>query len=228
MVDLVTLAAVPMRDESEMQMVEIIVLKWKCPDVEAKCAERIIRNTRWPFKLTFYDNRPNTPNTSRIWNKLIRAATCEYVCLLDSDVFVPDLEPCWLTRMMQTFTIRPDCRLVVPLTNRCASPQQRADGPEPYPTVQADAGVWAGFCFLMRKSLLDEIGQFDEEFVGYGQDSEFAVRLSRNGGGAYIRRDVWVEHLHGASFKAATTSGEHDAAADRAYAQQVYLRKIGQ
>ena len=227
MVDLATLAAVPMAEESDLRMVEIIVLKWRCPDVEVRCAERIIRNTQWPFKLNFYDNRPNTPNTARIWNKLIRQATCDYVCVIDSDAFVPDTRPCWLTRMMEAFD-NPDCRLVVPLTNNCASTQQRASDAEAYPSCVRDDRVWAGFCFLMRRSLIDEVGEFDEEFVGYGQDSEFSVRLARNGGGTYIRHDVWVEHLHGASFKAATATGEHDATADRAYAQAVYLRKIGQ
>jgi hypothetical protein len=226
MVDLATLAAVPMKTESETKMVEIIVLKWKCPDVETKCAERIIRHTQWPFKLVCYDNRPNTPNTSRIWNKLIRDATCDYVCVMDSDVFVDSSTPCWLTRMMETFD-RTDCRLVVPLTNNCASPEQKAAAAESYPSIQAEEWIWAGFCFLMRKSLLEDVGPFDEEFVGYGQDSEFAVRLKRKGAGAYIRRDVWMEHLHGSSFKAATASGEHDAAADREYAQKLFREKTG-
>jgi len=225
--DLAELAKVPMRDEAGLCMVEIIVLKWKRPDVEVQCARRIIENTQWPFKLVVYDNRPNTPNTSRIWNKLIRESTCEYVCVIDSDAFVSNSEPCWLTRMMETFR-DPNCRVVVPLTNNCASPQQKAGSAEPYPTVVANDAVWSGFCFLLRKSLLDEVGPFDEEFVGYGQDSEFAVRLARSGGGTYVRRDVWVEHLHGASFKAATAAGEYDAAADRAYAQALYLKKIGQ
>jgi len=219
------IAAVPMKSEAALRMVEIVVLKWRCEDIEALCADRIIRNTRWPFKLVVYDNRPNTPNTARIWNKLIRESTCEYVCLIDSDAFVPDCNPCWLTRLIKTFD-QPDCRIVLPVTNRCSSPQQRAEGPSEYPDFVRDDSVWSGFCFLLRRSLLDEVGAFDEEFVGYGQDSEFAVRLARNGGGAYLRRDVWVEHLHGASFQAATSQGGHDAAADRLYAQEVYLRKI--
>jgi hypothetical protein len=54
------------------------------------------------------------------------------------------------------------------------------------------------------------------------------VRLARQGGGSYVRRDVFVEHVHGASFSAAGKSGEHDPTADRAYAQQLYLEKTGQ
>lgn len=227
MVDLAELAAVPMRSEAEMGMVEIIILKWKCPDVEVKCAERIIRHTQWPFKLTFYDNRLNTPNTSRIWNKLIRDATCEFVCVMDSDVYVQPSEPCWLTRMMETFR-EPDCRLVLPVTNNCASPHQKYPGPDPYPRAERNNDIWAGYCFLTRKSLLEQIGPFDEEFVGYGQDSEFAARMARMGGGTYLRRDVWVDHLRGSSFKAAAASGEHDVEADRAYAQKLYLKKTSQ
>lgn len=223
MVDFPRLASIPMRTERDMRMVEIVVLKWKCPDIEAYCAECILQFTDWPFKLNFYDNRLNTPNTSRIWNKLIRDATCDYVCVIDSDAYVPHTNPCWLTRMMECFD-EPDCRLVTPVTNRCAS-HQRVEGPEQYPAYDRDDRVWSGFCFLLRKSLLDEVGPFDEEFVGYGQDSEFAVRLARNGGGTYVRRDVFIDHVHGASFKAAAASGEYDTGADREYAQRLYLAK---
>lgn len=222
--DLAKLAAVPMKHEDAMGMVEIIVLKWRRPDVEVRCVEQIIRNTVWPFKLVVYDNRPNTPNTARIWNKLIRQATCPFVCVIDSDAFVPAVDPCWLTRMMETFRFG-GCRLVVPMTNRCSTPQQKGDQAEAYPAVMRHDGEWSGFCFLMQPSLLEDVGPFDEEFVGYGQDSEFAVRLARNGGGTYIRRDVWVEHLHGASFGEASRTGDHDAAADRAYAVERFRRK---
>ncbi len=217
--NLAELARIPMREESEIRMVEIIMLKWKRPDVETRCANQIIKNTVWPFKFVIYDNRVNTPNTARIWNKLVKQATCDYVCLIDSDAFVPAIDPCWLTRMMETFQI-PDCRMVLPLTNHCSTPAQKIPV-EPYGAVVRHHGEWSGFCFLFRKSLLEKIGPFDEEFIGYGQDSEFSLRLDRKAGGTYIRRDVFVEHLHGASFKV----DEAYAAADRQYAQKLFLEK---
>jgi hypothetical protein len=220
-----SLAAVPMRHEDALGMVEIVVLKWRQPDLEVRCLEQIVRHTDWPYKLVVYDNRPNTPNTARIWNKLIRAATCPYVCVIDSDAFVPAYPTCWLTRMMQTFAQYPDCRLVAPVTNRCSTPAQKAAGPDVHGLAVRHDGEWSGFCFLLRPELLTDVGPFDEEFVGYGQDSEFAVRLARRGGGAYIRRDVWVEHVHGASFADATRLGLHDAAADRAYAARLFREK---
>jgi len=226
MTDLSSLSKIPMVSESDIDMVEIILLKWKVPNIESESVSKIIHHTSWPFKLVVYDNRWNTPNAARIWNKLIRQATCEYICLLDSDAFVPSgPEPCWLTRMMETFSHHPDCKLVIPVTNRCSSPQQKVPV-EAYPSVERNDEVWSGFCFLFRRTLMDEVGWFDEDFVGYGQDSEFSIRLARAGGGTYVRKDVFVEHVHGASFGEATRTGQYDAQADRAYAQALYLQKI--
>ena len=143
--NLAELAKIPMRTEREMQMVEIIVLKWKRPDIETRCARQIIENTEWPYKLVVYDNRKNSPNTARAWNKLTRQATCEFVCFVDSDAFVPKAEPCWLTRMMETFT-DPKCRIVVPITNNCSTPAQKVPE-EPYPAAIRHHGEWSGFCF---------------------------------------------------------------------------------
>ena len=211
-------AKIPMREESEMCMVEIIVLKWKKPEIEIKCTQHIINHTQWPYKLVIYDNRLNTPNTARIWNKLISQATCDYVCLINSDAFVPSVNPCWLTRMMETFN-KPDCRMVLPVTDHCSTPAQRMPA-KPYGSVVLHHGEWSGFCFLFKKSLLDEVGKFDEEFVGYGSDTEFSIRLDRKGGGTYIRRDVFVEHLAGASFKVNAVA----ANADREYAQKLFMQ----
>ena len=223
MTDFAALASVPLRSESELRMVEIVMLKWKCPE-EARSAVNIIRYTDWPFTLTVYDNRANTPNTARAWNSLIRRSACDYVCVIDSDAFVQKYKPCWLTRMMETFDLHDDCRLVLPVTNRCSTPAQKALGDQKYPSMERHDGEWSGFCFLMRKTLLEEVGPFDEEFCGYGQDSEFSIRMARKGGGAYIRRDVWIDHIHGASFKAAAREG-YAAIADRVYAQKLFVEK---
>ena len=221
-VNLSEIAKIPMRTESEMRMVEIIMLKWKRPEIESKCAQLIIENTEWPFKLNIYDNRNNTANTARIWNKLIKDSTCDYICIIDSDAFVPKAEPCWLTRMMQTL-LWPGCRMVLPLTDNCSTPEQK-EPLQSYGTQERFTGIWSGFCFLFHKSLIARVGPFDEDFVGYGQDSEFAARMERKCGGAYIRKDVFVQHLHGASFKV-----DQDAAnADREYARDLYLEKVSQ
>jgi GT2 family glycosyltransferase len=195
------------------------MLKWRRPDVEVKCAQLIIENTEWPFKLNIYDNRHNTANTARIWNKLIKDSTCDYICIIDSDAFVPKVEPCWLTRMMETLQC-PNGRLVVPLTDNCSTPEQKTQLC-PYRTIERFTGIWSGFCFLFHKSLIARVGPFDEDFVGYGQDSEFAARMERKCGGAYIRKDVFVQHIHGASFKVKQEAAD----ADREYARALFVEK---
>lgn len=195
------LAKVPVRDDELIQRVEIIVLKFKePPEVIDKCISRIIHNTDWPFKLTIFDNRLNTPNTSRIWNKLIREATCRYVLVMDSDAFIPakKTKPCWLTRMMESID---QTGFVIPVSSAPGGANQHVSGPLPYPTSTINKGIWSGYCFLFdREGEWKRVGEFDERFYIYGQDSEFAHRVAKYGG-AVMRQDVFVEHIGGFSFK---------------------------
>src|SRR3990167_2655342 len=107
-------AEAPLLDDKEIKRVEIIVLKYKSPDMEKDCVSRIIEYTQWPYKLNIFDNRGNGPNTAKAWNKLIRESTCDYILFIDSDSFVYNTirernrHPvpngiCWLTEMMKAF-----------------------------------------------------------------------------------------------------------------------------
>ena len=211
------LAKVPVRDDREIQRLEIIVLKFKePPEVIDKCISRIIHNTDWPFKLTIFDNRPNTPNTSRIWNKLIREATCRYVLIMDSDAFIPakKTEPCWLTRMMESIG---ETGFVIPVSSAPGGANQHVSGPLPYPAKTINKGIWSGYCFLFdREGEWLNVGEFNEKFYIYGQDSEFAHRVAKIGG-AVMRKDVFVEHIGGFSFKSDPVRED-----DKLYARELF------
>lgn len=201
------LAKVPVRDDREIQRVEIIILKFKePPEVIDKCISRIIHNTDHPFKLTIFDNRLNPPNTSKIWNKLIRESTCRYVLIIDSDAFIPakKTSPCWLSRLMESVD---QTGFVIPVSSSGGGAHQHVNGPLPYPSPTINKGIWSGYCFLFDRegegieNLVYAAGElFDERFYIYGQDSEFAHRVSKIGG-AVMRQDVFVEHIGGFSFK---------------------------
>ena len=221
---LIELSKKPMKTEAEMKMVEIICLKFKTPEVEVECAKRIIENTDWPYKLVMYDNRLNTASTAKIWNKLIKDSTCDYVMLIDSDAFVPKTSPCWLTRMMQSFEHK-DCDVVVPVSDNCGGARQKVLGPEKYPSECKNNDVWSGFCFLFKKSVIDKVGGFDEQFYVYGQDSEWAWRIAHKGINTYMRKDVLVQHKSGYSFKKADSEGTFDRDADKTMARLLYLKK---
>ena len=210
--------------EKELKMVEIIVLKYKDPEVETRCAVDVINNTNWPYKLTMYDNRLGTKNFSKIWNKLIRESTCDYVIVMDSDIFVPNLNPCWLSLMMKTFDEYPDAWAVVPRVNRTSCLQQLAQEAEnKLPTVLTEP--FAAQCVLYKKGVFDHVGWFDEDFLFYGQDSEWSHRAMAKGCKTYIRHDVLMDHGKHTSIGKAAKKGEFDRTLEGEYAQKIYHEK---
>lgn len=234
---LVQLAKLPMVDERENKRVEIIILRFKEEKkVIDECVSRIVNNTQWPYKLNIYDNRCNTANTSKIWNKLIRDATCDYVCMIDSDAFVPSsIEPCWLTRMMESID---ECGIVYPVGDNVGGINGGFSQAEPYPssirmpddidatTVRAADRVASGYCYLVKKSVMQKVGWFDEQFYLYGQDSEWSWRCNQKGG-AIIRTDTFVRHLGSYSAKKDDQTGMIDRMPDREFARRLFLKKTG-
>lgn len=212
------LAEKPLSNDRAIKRVEIIVLKFKEePRVIDKCISNIIHFTEWPFKLNVFDNRLNSANTSKAWNKLIKESTCDYVCFVDSDAFVPRQNPCWLSRMMESIE---QTGIVVPMGNNVGG-DNKALEPKPYPNYHIQNGIWSGFCFLLKKSIMDKIGWFDEDFYFYGQDSEFAYRCLKHGGAIY-RDDVAMEHI--GSYSMDKEPGD-DRENDRLYASALYRLK---
>lgn len=209
------LAEIPMTDDNETRRVEIVMLKFKEDwEVIGEAIKRIIQHTNWPFKLTVFDNRLNTANTSRAWNKLVKESTCDYVMLIDSDSFVPEnLTPCWLTRMMESID---ETGLVIPVSDVSGGQGQHIGKQEAYPNFVRNKGIWSGYCFLFKKSLYKTLGDFDERFYLYGQDSEWAHR-SKKTGGAVMRKDVLVKHLGGYSMEK-----NDNKSSDKIYARKLF------
>lgn len=217
-----TLAAMPLSVEREKQRVEIVMLKFnEDPDVIDKAISRIVHNTDWPFKLTVFDNRPlpgeeNNRNTARIWNKLTEDATCPYVLIIDSDAFVPaeKLQPCWLTRMMESIH---QTGIVIPVSTAPGGAHQYVREQADYAGYKLNKDAWSGFCFLFDKERIWRHSKFNERFYIYGQDSEWAIRTGREFGGAVMRLDVLVEHIGGYSFKQ-----DPIREADKIYARKLF------
>lgn len=211
------LAEIPMTDDKATKRVEIIMLKFKEPrEVIGKSVSDIIDNTDWPFKLTVFDNRLNTPNTSRAWNKLIRESTCGYVCIIDSDCFVPRLSPCWITRMMESID---ETGIVIPMVDNTGSPSHKAFKALEYPSSARNRTIWSGMCFLFKKSAYGLLGPFDERYFLYGQDSDWAYKASKLGG-VSMRKDVLIHHIGNYSM-----SKNEYASLDKVYASKLFNYK---
>lgn len=213
----------PIPSERELKRVEIIVLKYKDPEVEHLCAKHLLENTEWPYKMNFYDNRPGTKNMSKVWNKLIRESTCDYVLIIDSDAFVPKLSPCWLTQMMAVFS-NEDCYVVVPKVSKTSADEQKGSAENVPPRKLKSE--FAAQCVLYKKEVFEKVGYFDEDFLFYGQDTEWSLRLSKKGLPAYLVPGVSVEHLKHYSISKAFKNKEVDREIEREYVDRLLKEKM--
>ncbi|MCK9370781.1 glycosyltransferase [Candidatus Dojkabacteria bacterium] len=164
----------PMTDDDKINRVEIIVLKYKNPGTEKKCVNLLIDNTEHPYKLNLYDNRPNSANMSKIWNKLIKESTCDLIVIMDSDAYVSDN---WLKPLVDCFLNNDNCIMAVPTAGHSSPAHVQAIprnmGKKP---VRVNDHV-SGFCFMVSRKRIKQFGMFNEDFYVFGQDSEFCERI---------------------------------------------------
>ncbi|MEK6897066.1 MAG: glycosyltransferase [Nanoarchaeota archaeon] len=174
-------------NDKNIERVEIIVLKYKSPVMEEDCVSRIIRYTKWPYKINVFDNRGNGPNTSKAWNKLIKESTCDYVLFIDSDAFVHDTVGvingkreedgvCWVTEMVKAHKMIKNVAIVGPVCGTPAVTTLQSMRPKDEDPLEVH-GHLSGYCFLTHKSIYDKIGYFDEDFCFYGQESDWIERI---------------------------------------------------
>jgi cellulose synthase/poly-beta-1,6-N-acetylglucosamine synthase-like glycosyltransferase len=224
----------PLVSDRECQRVDIIVLKYKSPDIECRCVNNLIRHTNWPHKLTWYDARNQTANFSKIWNRLIFESVCDYICIMDSDAYV---SPNWLSTMMESFNPDFYCKsalfseelvcvdsvgVVVPVTNRGGGhPIQWTEYPNLNPFLVYEEQV-SGFFFLFKKSILEDVGYFDERFYIFGQDSDWIDRVHASNWNVVVRPDVYIAHDVSASVNKAKVEGEFEPIAEGRMTQLIY------
>jgi GT2 family glycosyltransferase len=162
---------------------------------------------------------PQNQGFVRASNLGIAQGTAPYVVLVNSDVIVT---PGWLSRLVRCAESDPRIAAVNPLTNRATyldiplAPGANFYGmdfvlaqqsPRDYPDVVT--GV--GFCLLLRRAALDQVGVFDEIYgQGYCEDSDLCMRLVAHGYRTVVADDVYVYHKGSASFLDRGTRYRHN------------------
>lgn len=156
-------------------------------------------------------------------NAGLRASTAEFVVLLNSDTIVTDG---WLDRMIACASEADDIGLVGPLSNT-ASWQSvpeifDADGdwavnamPQGYDLDQLASkismssariyprvGFLNGFCLLLKRTLIDHIGIFDEANFGrgFGEENDYCLRAVDAGWSLAVADDTYVYHAQSRSY----------------------------
>ena len=146
-------------------------------------------------------------------NQGIRASKGRHILLLNNDVIVT---PDWLGRLLNVLQRDPAIGLVGPVTN-CAS------GPQQVPVDYSDfAGLHdfarrciqkysgqtvpcqrlVGFCLLLRRDLINQIGLLDERFgIGNFEDDDYCRRALVAGFRAAIALDCFIHHFGSVTFR---------------------------
>lgn len=160
---------------------------------------------------------------TRAANQGLAVSSGDYALLLNSDTVVT---PGWLDRLVFCAESEPRIGLVGPLSN-CASWQSVPDfassegdwSENPLPegvtpaamaaALAADSGpVWPrlpflnGFCVLLKRAMLREVGLFDEESfgAGYGEENDYVLRARKAGWSAALADDAYVFHHQSRSY----------------------------
>ena len=179
------------------------------------------------------------PGYTRAANTGLRVSTADYVCLLNSDT---EVYGDWLERMLRAFSASPATGLVGPWSNAATwqslprdrdwrgrwlinelhgqpheiDQRMRAVGQKLHPQV----GVLNGFCLMLSRAVLDEVGVFDEALFpdGYGEEDDYCLRAAAAGFVARVAGDVFVYHRKSASYgarRAALSRAGHQALIER-------------
>jgi GT2 family glycosyltransferase len=156
-------------------------------------------------------------------NAGLRASSGEFVVLLNSDTVVSAQ---WLDRMVECANSDPRIGVVGPLSNTASWQSVPRifdnDGDwssNPLPTGMTIAamaqrvamasrrsyprvGFLNGFCLLIRREHLSDVGLFDEENFGkgYGEENDLCVRAFLKGWQLAVADDVYVFHAQSKSY----------------------------
>jgi GT2 family glycosyltransferase len=113
----------------------------------------------------------------------------EFVMFANDDIFIPRSSLFWLTDMLQWFK-SPKIAAVGPISNTVMGVQNMK-----FQTVPKDLSVeyLIGFCMLVRKKALYEVGGIDDTLPG-GDDLDLSIRLKDKGYTLLVDRTVFVYH----------------------------------
>jgi GT2 family glycosyltransferase len=155
-------------------------------------------------------------------NQGMRAASADQVVLLNSDTIV---SPGWLDALREVAAADEQIGLVGPLSNTASwqsIPDVAEDGDwtvnqipqdlslDQYacalrhlvPNSHAQVGFLNGFCLLIKREVLDQLGLFDEATFarGYGEENDFCLRATKQGWRLAVALHSYVFHAQSRSY----------------------------
>ncbi|GAI90090.1 unnamed protein product, partial [marine sediment metagenome] len=214
-----------------MSKCDIIIPVWNQLKATKRCLDSLLQNTTFDFNLIIVDNgsgkktedflkdfERNNPKYGIILirneknkgfvkavNQGIRESRADYICILNNDTIVTEG---WLSEMIKILQINPGIGIVNPSSNNLGQKPARGQKIEDYVSaLKSGSGKYAelmnglGFCMLIKKSLIEEIGLFDEIYgMGNFEDTDFSMRAKRKGYLCVRALGAYVYHKENTSF----------------------------
>ena len=173
-------------------------------------------------------------------NQGIQLARGEYILLLNNDVVVT---PEWLSGLLECHAACGHAGIVGPLTNSASGIQVVPEAGYQVAAGELDRFALqfrcnyrfrrvpvrrlAGFCMLMSRSLLSQIGLLDEQFgTGNYEDDDICFRATVAGYQNFVAADVFVHHYGSMSFKGNNIDYRSALARNAALFQQKWSRPV--
>ena len=177
--------------------------------------------TRSPIKTTLLEN-PAPGGYTKAANRGLAASEADFAILLNSDTIVT---PGWIERLMACAEVDSAIGIVGPLSNaaswqsvpkrfatggdwavndldlslldRIATTYSASFNPQ-YPRVS----IVNGFCFAIKRKVMDAIGLLDELAFprGYGEENDYCFRAAQAGFSLAIADDCYVFHAKSKSY----------------------------
>ena len=189
---------------------------------EIDCISSIIKKTKYPYVITYFDNFNSGISLTKAWNELIERSDYEYICLLNNDTKVT---LSWLERLVDVLDKDSTIICVGPSTNNCHSIQRTIATEEEAILHKNEIEIMkdplSGFCILFRRNFWSKI-KFDERFPFYGQESLFQWKVQQLGYKLAWRKDSFVYHIGEASIK----SSNMDVDIERNKAKRLYWQIV--
>lgn len=122
----------------------------------------------------------------------LKHSTSKYVMFANDDIFVPISSFRWLSQMVRHLVLKPNVAAVGPSTNCAMGVQNIFSGAQ---FACFTSLFLIGFCILVRRSTLDEVGGIDETF-NTGDDIDLSMRFTKAGYYMMVDATIFIWH-HG-------------------------------
>lgn len=175
--------------------IDIFILCWNRADFTHRTIAYLYERTKHPFRVIAIDNN-STDHTNNVlkvkesinhlfhivkhdknigvhqgWNTALGLADGEYFITTDNDIYVPDVDPDWLTQLVRFMDERPDYGAIALQPHMFLG----SSDPVPDPSGVSEVGHCGAVMRIMRTKYVREVGGWDRHYNANRNHEELTI-----------------------------------------------------